>query len=65
MKKYDKFTWWMPKYMVRLTLHGTPQTKLQWMCGTWKIYAAYWRLTYEIAKVILESNSSKSKGNKS
>jgi hypothetical protein len=62
MKKQDKFTWWMPGKLVRLTLYGTPQTKLQWVRGTWRIYLAYWRVVVEIANALRDiSQSAKSK----
>lgn len=40
-RKQDKFTWWMPKDMVRLTFYGSPQTKLRWVLGTWRAYFYY------------------------
>lgn len=49
--------------MVRMTLYGEHQTKLQWMLGTWKIYIAYWQMHIAFIGDLLEQAKRPNKPN--
>lgn len=50
-KKYDKFTWWTPKYIPRCTLYfDKPMTKLQIIWETKSIHLTYLKSCFAILR---------------